>query len=66
MAFHLQPLICRRGVFWGFGFGLMNPEFSTENWLLKPLGKAHVRWASPGCGVEAAFVRYGLLPSRAG
>lgn len=64
LGFPLQTWTCRRTVFWGFGFESMNLKFfCIEDWLQKPPGKAHVWWASPGCGVEGAFVRYGLLSS---
>lgn len=67
LALPLRPLLCRRTVFWGFVWGLMNLEFfCTETWLQKPPGKSHVWWASLWCGVEGDFMRYGPLSSGAG
>lgn len=54
-------------VIWGFVLGLMNfGFFCTGNWLQNLLSKALVWWASPGCGVEGAFMIYGLPSFRAG
>lgn len=57
----------QRSVIQGFVLGLMNSGFFCPgNWLQNLLNKALVWWASPGCGAEGAFTRYGLPSSRAG
>lgn len=63
LAFPLQPLICSRSCFQGLWFWVMNHKFFCAE---KPPSQAHVRWASPGCGVRVASLRYGPLSSRAG